>query len=382
MTFELTMEQKIIKESIRKFLDNEISPLVDDYENNHKPITKDLIKKLLPYGFVGGTLPEEAGGEGLDYKTYFLMIEELSRAWPSLRAVVSGTNLMATHIHNYGTKKQKEKYLPGILKGDITGFFALTEPNVGSDASKIETSATLKDGKWIISGTKMWITNGQEGDLGVVLAQTDKSKGINGITAFLIEKENAVYEARPIEKMGMHSCPTAELYFDECEIPEENVLGEVGDGLRLGLKFLNTARIMVNFICSGVSEASLEAAVKYAKERQQFGKEIGSYQLIQAKIADMAIKLKTMKLLGLEAASKLDKGEDCRLEASMAKLYASENALDIVDHAIQIHGGYGYSREFRVERMYRDIRHFTFAEGTSEIHRLLIGRQLLGISAF
>lgn len=382
MTFELTMEQKIIKESIRKFLDNEISPLVDDYENNHKPITKDLIKKLLPYGFVGGTLPEEAGGEGLDYKTYFLMIEELSRVWPSLRAVVSGTNLMATHIHNYGTKKQKEKYLPGILKGDITGFFALTEPNVGSDASKIETSATLKDGKWIISGTKMWITNGQEGDLGVVLAQTDKSKGINGITAFLIEKENAVYEARPIEKMGMHSCPTAELYFDECEIPEENVLGEVGNGLRLGLKFLNTARIMVNFICSGVSEASLEAAVKYAKERQQFGKEIGSYQLIQAKIADMAIKLKTMKLLGLEAASKLDKGEDCRLEASMAKLYASENALDIVDHAIQIHGGYGYSREFRVERMYRDIRHFTFAEGTSEIHRLLIGRQLLGISAF
>ncbi|WP_077213181.1 acyl-CoA dehydrogenase family protein [Bacillus dakarensis] len=382
MNFELTVEQKILKDSVRKFLEKEIAPIVDDYEKNHTPITKEIVRKTIPFGFIGGLLPEKYGGGGLDYITYFLMIEELSRVWPSLRAVVSGTNLLATYFYHYGTDSQKEKYLPKILNGDVTGFFALTEPNVGSDASNIETTATLRDDKWIINGSKMFITNGVDGDLGIVLAQTDKSKGINGITAFIVEKEKADYHTKAIEKMGMHSCPTAELYFENCEIPKGNVLGNTGDGLRLGLDFLNTARVMVNFICSGVAQASLDAAIKYARERKQFGKEIGSFQLIQAKIAEMATKLKAMKLMGLEAASKLERGENCRLEASMAKMFGSETALEIVDTAIQIHGGYGYSREFQVERLYRDIRHFTFAEGTSEIHRLLIGRQLIGISAF
>lgn len=375
------MEQQMIKDNVSKFLEKEIAPLVDEYESNHKPVTKEIIQKLLPFGFIGGLLPKEMGGGGLDHVTYFLMIEELSRVWPSLRAVTSGANQLATRIYQHGTKEQQEKYLEPLLKAEKTAFFALTEPNVGSDTRSIETTATYKNGKWVINGTKMWITNGLEGDIGVVFAQTDKSKGIDGIGAFIVEKGVANYTAREIEKMGMFSCPTAELIFEDCEIPEENLIGEIGDGLRMGLQSLNRARVMVAFICAGVAQASLDAAIKYAKERKQFGKPIGSYQLIQGKIADMVTKLNAMKLLAMNAAAKLDKGEDCRMEASMAKLFATESALEIADSAIQIHGGYGYSREFQVERYYRDIRHFTFAEGTSEIHRLLIGRQMLGISA-
>lgn len=382
MNFDLSIEQQMIKDNIKKFLDKEIAPLVNEYEHNHKPVTKEIIKKLLPFGFIGGLLPKEAGGGGLDHVTYFLMIEELSRVWPSLRAITSGANQLATRIYQYGTKEQKEKYLKPLLTGEKTAFFALTEPNVGSDTSSIETTARFRNGKWVINGTKMWITNGLHGDIGVVFAQTDKSKGIDGIAAFIVEKGVANYTARAIDKMGLNSCPTAELVFEDCEVPEENLIGKVGDGLRMGLKSLNRARVMVSFIVAGVAQASIEAAIKYAKERHQFGKPIGSYQLIQGKIADMVTKLNAMRLLGLNAAIKLDEEKDCRMEASMAKLFSTEAALEIADSAIQIHGGYGYSREFPVERYYRDIRYFTFAEGTSEIHRLLIGRQVLGISAF
>lgn len=381
MDFELSQEQMMIKENIRKYLETEIAPLVNEYENNQQYVPKDIIKKLIPFGFIGGLLPEDIGGYGLDHVTYFIMIEELSRVWPSLRAIVSGANQLATRIYHYGSEKQKEKYLNSLLKGEKTAFFALTEPNVGSDTSSIETTARFESGKWIINGSKTWITNGIDGDIGIVFAQTDKSKGIDGIGAFILEKGQANYTTRKIEKMGMHSCPTAELYFDECEVPEENLIGEIGDGLRMGLKTLNRARVMVSFICTGVAQASLDAAVKYSQERSQFGKPIGGFQLIQGKIADMATKISAMRLLGFNAAQKLDKGEDCRTEASMAKLFATESALEVADSAIQIHGGYGYSKEFPVERYYRDIRHFTFAEGTSEIHRLLIAKQIIGISA-
>ncbi len=381
MNFELSMEQKMIKENVRKYLYKEIAPLVNEYEHNHKYVPKEVIHKLLPFGFIGGLLPEEANGFGLDHVTYFIMIEELSRVWPSLRAIISGANQLVTRIYQYGTEVQKGKYLNPLLQGEKTAFFALTEPNVGSDASSIETTAKWKNGKWILNGSKMWITNGIDGDIGIVFAQTDKSKGIDGIGAFIVERGIADYTTKKIEKMGMHSCPTAELYFEECEIPAENLIGEIGDGLRMGLKSLNRARVMVSFICTGVAQASLDAAIKYAKERNQFGKPIGSFQLIQAKIADMVTKINAMRLLGFNAANKLDKGEDCRMEASIAKLFATESALEIADSAIQIHGGYGYSQEFPVERYYRDIRHFTFAEGTSEIQRLLIAREVLGMSA-
>jgi alkylation response protein AidB-like acyl-CoA dehydrogenase len=382
MDFDLNEEQKMLKTNVRRFLEKEIQPLVEEYENKSIPITKEVIKKVLPFGFIGGLLPEEIGGGNLDHITYFLMIEELSRVWPSLRAAVSTSNMVLTHIYESGTEKQKEKFIEPLLKADKVGFFALTEPNVGSDTSSIEMTAILKENRWVLNGTKTFITNGMEADMGILFAQTDKTKGSKGITAFIVDRTETTYKARPIEKMGMHSCPTAELFFEDSIVPQENILGEVGQGLKLAGKMLNFARALVAFICTGVAQACVDASIKYAKERIQFGRPIGSFQLIQSHIADMLTLTSSMRLLGLQAAYLLDKGLPCQREASMAKLFATEKVLRVAEKAMQIHGGYGYSREFPVERYYRDIRHFTIAEGTNEIQRLIIGRDALGISAF
>ncbi len=382
MDLDLSEEQQMIKETVRRFLEKEIRPLVDEYERSGRPVTKDIVKKLVPFGFLGGLLPEEAGGGGLSHTTYFLMIEELSRVWPSLRAAVGITNSVLTHIYEYGTGDQRKKFLGPLLNGDYIGFSAITEPNAGSDTSGIETTAVLRGDQWILNGTKMFITNGVEGDIGIVIAQTDRSKGIDGIGAFIVEREKSKYEARPIEKMGTISCPFAELVFEDCAVPRENLLGGIGDGLRQGLKFLNSARAMVAFIAAGVAQACIDASIEFARSRVQFGRPIGSFQLIQAKISDMVTLTSAMRLLGLQASNMIDKGRPCRKEASMAKLFASENVLKIAEEAMQIHGGYGYTKEFPVERYYRDIRYFTIAEGTSEIQRLIIGRELLGVSAF
>ncbi|MEH6944875.1 acyl-CoA dehydrogenase family protein [Bacillus sp. JJ722] len=382
MSITLTDEQTLVKHTVKRFLDKEILPMVDEYEKSGKAVSKEIIKQLVPFGYLGGLLPEEAGGHGLNYTTYFTMIEELSRVWPSLRATVGITNSVLTHIYEYGTEAQRQKFIKPLLKGEKIGFFALTEPNVGSDTSSIQTRAELKGDKWILNGSKMFITNGVEGDIGIVIAQTDKSKGNAGIAAFIVEKSQSHYIANPIEKMGTTSCPFAELVFEDCEVPVENLLGTVGDGLRQGLKFLNSARAMVAFISTGIAQACVDASVAYAKERVQFGKPIGSFQLIQAKISEMVTLTNAMRLLGLQASNLLDQGKTCKVECSMAKYYSTEQVLKVAEDALQIHGGYGYTKEFPVERYYRDIRYFTIAEGTNEIQKLIIGREILGISAF
>ncbi|MFS0553817.1 acyl-CoA dehydrogenase family protein [Brevibacillus sp. 179-C9.3 HS] len=382
MSLVLSDEQTMIRDTLRRFLDREIHPMVDDYEKSGKAVTKDIVKKLVPFGFLGGLLPEEAGGHGLDYTTYFTMIEELSRVWPSLRATVGLSNSVLTHIYEYGSEEQRRKFLQPLMAAEKFGFFALTEPNVGSDTSSIQTRAELRGDKWIINGSKMFITNGLEGEIGIVIAQTDKTKGIDGIAAFIVEKGVSHYQTKPIEKMGTVSCPFAELIFEDCEIPAENLLGKVGDGLRQGLKFLNSARAMVAFISTGIAQACIDSSVKYAKERVQFGKPIGGFQLIQAKISEMVTLTNAMRLLGLQASHLLDQGKPCKVECSMAKYFATEQVLKVAEEALQIHGGYGYTKEFPVERYYRDIRYFTIAEGTNEIQKLIIGREILGISAF
>ncbi|MEH6994219.1 acyl-CoA dehydrogenase family protein [Neobacillus drentensis] len=382
MSLVLSDEQIMIKDTVRRFLDKEILPIVDSYEKSGKAVSKEIVQQLVPFGYLGGLLPEDAGGLGLDYTTYFTMIEELSRVWPSLRATVGLTNSVLTHIYEYGTENQRRKFLEPLLKGEKFGFFALTEPNVGSDTSSIQTRAELRGDKWIINGSKMFITNGVEGEIGIVIAQTDKSKGNNGIAAFIVEKGVSHYETKPIEKMGTTSCPFAELIFEDCEIPAENLLGKVGDGLRQGLKFLNSARAMVAFISTGIAQACVDASVKYAKERVQFGKPIGGFQLIQAKISEMVTLTSAMRLLGLQASHLLDQGKSCKVECSMAKYFSTDQVLKVAEEALQIHGGYGYTKEFPVERYYRDIRYFTIAEGTNEMQKLIIGREILGISAF
>jgi len=382
MFLELTEEQRMIKDTLRKFMDREIIPLANEYERERKIITKDILKKLEPFGYVGAEIPEEYGGFGLDTVTYCLMVEELGRAWGALRTMVTVSNLVASIIYKFGTKEQREQFLQPLIHLDYLGAFALTEPNVGSDASSVETTARRDGDDYILNGTKTLITNGSIADVICVFATVDRQKGAKGITAFLVEKDKTTYLTSDIPKMGMHSSVVSEIVFEDCRVPASNRLGKEGEGLKIALSGLNVGRCIVAFGVIGIAQACVDAAIRYAKERKQFGRPIGSFQLIQATIADMVMELDAARLLAFRAASLVDKGVKCTLEASLAKLYATEAALRIANKAIQVHGGYGYTQEYPVERYYRDARHLTMAEGTSEIQRLIIGRELLGLSAF
>ncbi|RLA97826.1 MAG: acyl-CoA dehydrogenase [Deltaproteobacteria bacterium] len=382
MDFELTEEQRILKETLRKFMDREIIPLSNEYERERKIITRDILKKLVPFGYVGAEIPEEYGGFGLDTVSYCLMVEELGRAWGALRTMVTVSNLVTSLIYKFGTEEQRTQFLRRLINFDYLGAFALTEPNVGSDAGSVETTATRSGDNYVLNGTKTLITNGSIADVICVFATVDRQKGTKGITAFLVEKDKATYQTSDIPKMGMHSSVISEIVFEDCRIPASNRLGREGEGLKIALSGLNVGRCIVAFAVIGLAQACVDAAIRYAKERTQFGRPIGGFQLIQATIADMAMELDAARLLAFRAASMIDRGIKCTLEASFAKLYATEAALRIASKAIQVHGGYGYTQEYLVERYYRDARHLTMAEGTSEIQRLIIGRELLGLSAF
>ncbi len=382
MDFELTEEQRILKETLRKFMDREIIPLSNEYERERKIITRDILKKLVPFGYVGAEIPEEYGGFGLDTVSYCLMVEELGRAWGALRTMVTVSNLVTSLVYKFGTEEQRTQFLRPLINFDYLGAFALTEPNVGSDAGSVETTATRSGDNYVLNGTKTLITNGSIADVICVFVTVDRQKGAKGITAFLVEKDKATYQTSDIPKMGMHSSVISEIVFEDCRIPASNRLGREGEGLKIALSGLNVGRCIVAFAVIGLAQACVDAAIRYAKERRQFGRPIGGFQLIQATIADMAMELDAARLLAFRAASMIDRGIKCTLEASFAKLYATEAALRIASKAIQVHGGYGYTQEYLVERYYRDARHLTMAEGTSEIQRLIIGRELLGLSAF
>jgi alkylation response protein AidB-like acyl-CoA dehydrogenase len=381
MDFSLTEEQVILKDTIRKFLEKEILFMVEKYESEKKPLTKEIFKKLEPYGYTKAIIPEEKGGLGLDFVSYCLMVEELGRIWGSLRTIVSSSGLVTYAIAKKGTEVQREKFLPKLLSMDNIGCFAITEPNAGSDNKAMEAKAVLNGNHYVLNGTKTLITGGSIADVVLVFATVDKAKGAKGITAFLVQKGQSEFQANNIRKMGMHSAVLSELVFDECKIPVENRLGNEGEGLKTALTTLNMGRIGVTFAVIGLAQAALDACIPYAKERIQFGKPIGSFQLVQDMIINMAMKVDIARLLGYRAATFLDKGIDCRREASFAKLFATEAAMEVTNMGIQVHGGYGYTEEFPLERYYRDARHLTMAEGTSEIQKLIIGRDILGISA-
>ena len=382
MDFALSEEQEILKGTIRKFLVKEILPLVEEYESERKPLTKEIIKKLEPYAYTKAIIAEDKGGLGLDFVSYCIMIEELSRVWGSLRTLVSASGLVAYAIATKGTEMQIRKFLPGLLSMDDLGCFAITEPNAGSDNSAIETKAVLDGDHYVLSGTKTLITGGSMSDVVLVFATVDRTKKAKGITAFLVKQGESEFQANNIRKMGMHAAVLSELVFDECKVPVENRLGDEGEGIKLALTTLNMGRVGVTFAVIGLAQAALDACTLYAKERIQFGKPIGSFQLVQDMIVSMAMKVDAARLLGYRAATLLDKGIDCRREASFAKLFATEAAMDVTNKGIQVHGGYGYTEEFPLERYYRDARHLTMAEGTSEIQKLIIGRDILRISAF
>lgn len=382
MDFDLMEEQIALQKTVRKFLEAEVIPLVDEYEEKEQFPPRELVKKLVPFGYFGGLLPEELGGLGLDYVSYFILIEELARAWSSLRTVLTTNNMVLTNIARNGTEEQKKRFLEPMLRADKIAFFGLTEPNVGSDAASVETRAVLDGDDYVLNGTKTLITHGSLAEIGLVFATTDRSLGAKGISAFIVEKDACRYTARNIKKMGMRASALSELTFEDCRVPRENLLGRPGEGLKMALSMLNVGRCNVAFAVIGVAQACIEASIRYAQERTQFGRPIGGFQLIQGLIAEMVMENDAARLLGYRAAHLLQKGTPCVKEASMAKLFATEAALRTASNAIQIHGGYGYTREFPVERYYRDIRHLTMAEGTSQIQKLMIGREVLGISAF
>jgi len=383
MDFDLSSEQQMIKDTVRDFVDKEVSPAARENDLKER-FPRELLQKMAPLGLLGGPIPVEYGGAGLDYISHAIITEEIGRGCSSLRTTLSvQISLVELTILKWGTEEQKKKYLSKLCKVEMLGCFGLTEPDAGSDAGNQSTTAVLKNNEWFINGTKIWISNGTVADIAIVFAQTDKSKKHKGIAAFLIEKGTKGFTANKITgKLGLRSSDTGELVFADCRVSKENLLGQAGDGFKIAMFALDNGRYSVAAGSVGIIQGCLDACVKYAKQRQQFGKPIGSFQLIQEKIAKMAVDLDAARLLVYRAGHLKNKGIRNTTETSMAKLYASEAAVNAASEAIQIHGAYGYSNEYPLERYYRDAKVTTIYEGTSEIQKLIIAGNILGIKAF
>lgn len=383
MDFDLTEEQIMIRNLMKDFAKNEILPKARDDDRDER-FPRDILDKMAPLGLLGAPLPEEYGGMGIDHIAYVLMMEELGRVSFALRSIVSvHISLFQLTLSQWGTEEQKQKYLPRATKGEILGCFATTEPNVGSDLASIETSAVLDGGKWRLNGNKMWISNGGVAEVALIFAQTDKAKKHRGIAAFLVDRDTPGFSSTDIHgKLGLRSANTAELILKDCVVPEENVLGQVGEGFKIAMTAFDNARLCVAAGCVGLAQACIDASVLYSQTRKQFGKPIGSYQLVQEMIADMIVETEAARFLTYRAAHLKNKGVPNTIETSMAKYYASEVALRAANNAIQVHGGYGFSDEYPVERYYRDVKVATLLEGTSQMHKLIIGRNATGFNAF
>lgn len=384
MNYELNDIQKSIKDNFKKFCENEIkpqAPLLDIGDGKSVELLKKNIKKLGDLGYLGMIHEEEYGGTDQDLINFAIAGEEVARACAAtFLSAGASCGLCGMPIRLFGSKKQKEKYLPGIVSGDIIGSFGLTEPQAGSDAVAIATTAKKKGDKWILNGTKTFITNAPIADVCLVMAYNDKEAGpANGVTAFLIDKGTPGFSTgKPFEKMGYRGSPTSEVFFEDCEVDEDAVLGEIGKGFIQAMQTLEFGRIGMATVSLGVAMACMEEAVKYSAERKAFGKPINRYQEVSFKLADMMILTDLSRLLIYKAAwAKQTNNPEAAILASCAKLFASEAATQISSWALQIHGGYGYIKEFPVERLYRDAKLGEIGEGTSEIQRILIARDLL-----
>ena len=371
----LTQEQEMIRDAVRSFAQEQIAPHAAEWDK-HATFPRQALKGLAELGVLGMVVPEEWNGAGLDYLSLVLAIEEIAAADGATSTIVSVKNSLACGITNkYGNAAQKEKYLKKLASGEYLGCFCLTEPHVGSDASAIRTTAVKDGDHWVLNGVKQFITTGREGDVAIVFAITDKAAGKKGISCFLVPTKTPGYiVARIEEKLGQHASDTAQILFENCRIPADHLLGSLGEGYKIALSNLEAGRIGIAAQSVGMARAALEAAVKYAKEREAFGKPIIEHQALNFRLADMATQLEAARQLVWHAASLKDAGRPCLKEASMAKLFASEAAEKICSDAIQVHGGYGYVSDFPVERIYRDVRVCQIYEGASDIQRLVIGR--------
>jgi alkylation response protein AidB-like acyl-CoA dehydrogenase len=377
-TFHLTDEQEQLRKEIRDFAEREIAPNVSRWdENSEFPL--EVVQKLGEMGLMGMIFPVELGGSGLGYSDYALAVEELSAVDGSIGIIVASHNSLCTnHIFVAGNDAQKQKYIPLLASGKWLGAWGLTEPGSGSDAASARTTAVRKGDRWILNGNKTFITNGHYADVSVIIAVTDRSKGTRGLSAFVVEKGTPGFRAGKKEnKLGLRASDTSELIFEDCEIPAENLLGLEGEGFIDSMRILDGGRISIAALSLGIGRGAFDAARKYVKERHQFGKAISEFQGIQWKLADMATQLDAARLLTQRAAVMKDAGEKTTLESSMAKLMASEVAVRICDEAVQLHGGYGFIKDYPVEKFYRDVKLCTIGEGTSEIQRLVIAREIL-----
>ena len=378
MDFYLTEAQKQVKNLAREFAENEIAPHIRKFDATGEFPT-EIMKKLGEIGFLGITFPEKYGGAGLSYLDYVVIIEEISRVDPSIGLSVSAHNGLCTnHIFMFGSEEQKQKYLPDLCTGKKIGAWALTEPQAGSDAANLLTSAVREGDHYVLNGNKVFTTHAGVGEIIVVMAVTDKSKGKNGISAFIVEKNyDGVIVGKKEDKLGMRASDTCSLTFDGCRVPVENLIGEEGQGYRQAMEILAGGRIGIAALSVGLAQGALDLSLKYAKERKAFGKYIAEFQAIQWKIADMATQIEAARLLTYKAAYLKDQGKDYHLHASMAKYYASEVAVKCANEAVQIYGGYGYIKEYPVEKLYRDAKLLTIGEGTSEIQKIIIANKIL-----
>jgi alkylation response protein AidB-like acyl-CoA dehydrogenase len=378
MNFELNEEQQQIKHSIREFAEAELLPHVMEWdESQHFPI--ELLPKFAQLGLMGVIFPEEYGGAAMGYIEYATIIEELARVDPSVGLAIAAHNsLCSGHIYIAANQQQKQKYLTPLATGEYLGAWGLTEPSSGSDASSMRTVAVKRNGGWVINGSKNFITNATFAGATVALAITDRTAGTHGISAFIVERGTKGFSvARKENKLGMRASDTASLIFDDCYVSEENLMGQEGQGFIQAMKVLDGGRISIAALSLGIAQGAYEAALKYAKERHQFGKPIAEFQAIQFKLADMATQIEAARLLTWRAAALKDEGKIVTKESSMAKLYASEVAVRVAEESVQIHGGYGYIKDYPAEKFWRDSKLCTIGEGTSEIQRTVIARQLL-----
>lgn len=380
MNFALSEEHQMIRDMCRKFADKEIKPAAGEFNRQHKFPT-NAIRKLGEMGIMGIVYPEEYNGAGMDYISYAIAVEEISRGGASTGVTVSAHNsLCLSPIYYFGTEEQKKKYMPKLCTGEHIGCFGITEPGAGSDASGTITRAELKNGKWVLNGSKTFITNGGVADVAVIMARSNKEPGYKGLSMFIVEKGTPGFSVGKSEgKMGLLSSSTTELIFEDCEIPEENLLGEEGKGFKIAMHTLDGGRVGIAAQAIGISQAAMEEAVIYSKERKQFNQSISNFQAIQWMIADMATEIEAARLLTYQAADLINSGDRQKYskQCAMAKLFASEASHRVTHKALQILGGYGYTTEYPMERHCRDARITEIYEGTSEVMRLVISASVL-----
>jgi alkylation response protein AidB-like acyl-CoA dehydrogenase len=381
MDFELTDDQRRIREVAREFAEAELGERIAPFDARQE-FPHEIVAKLGPLGFMGVLVPEEYGGSGLDYVSYALIVEELNRGDASVGITMWGHNSLCTnHIALFGSPEQKRRWLPRLASGEVLGAWGLTEPGSGSDAAALRTRAEPRDGGWLLNGSKAFITNASVSGVAVVMARTDPEKKSRGISAFVVERGTPGFSAgRPYRKLGLHASDTAELIFEDCRVPADQLLGERGQGFVQAMQVLEGGRIAMAAMAVGIGQAAVDAAVKYMKQRTAFGKTLAEFNGLQGMLADIATEVEVARLLTLRAAWLKDAGRPAMHAAAMAKVFASEAAMKAATKAVQVHGGAGYITEFPVERIFRDAKLTEIGEGTSEIQRMVIAREILQLS--